>query len=450
MTFDVKQYFQAYRAPTWLAPSESVPQEHDPGQVEIQPTGWVINSSANVIIDDEGLHVSDGSIFIEDAFGSVVLSASGFDGSWQKFLTYGLYNADFAIGLPVGTSINVGTTDIPYWTVVTKASSATLTREIDLDAPSGTTLKYTMITGSLPSIVSMEQIVPVVSGRKYLVRALIESIEPAGPAGVDVTIGHQFLDINQDPLDGVHAQIATFLGTSGTYDWYTNSGVASVPAPAGAAYAKVLIQFERFTPTGTDTFIINLGAVEFRPADATVMELTIPDSNTNEAFVRLYADSILTIEGMGLRLDDVLQFGNDVTLQRTAANELSLGIGDSLSIPSGGQLIMDGRAIKTVDVNLPAGGTTFIPDANISQVGSALVASNGNNGSGVISWYRAGTFNGVNGMSANPAGPWEFRGSTFSAGAGFFSFFIESNLAGARLAIKNNAGFATSVRMLVF
>lgn len=143
-----------------------------------------------------------------------------------------------------------------------------------------------------------------------------------------------------------------------------------------------------------------------------------------------------------------LQLGDDVLLERPSANVLALGAGDVLHIPSA-LLILGTKNITTLDVSLPAGGTTFIPNTAIGGIGTGIFASNGNNGGAMVSWYRNGSFNGVLGTSWNsPA--WEFRGSTFSAGAGFFSFFIESNLSGARLGIKNNAGFTTSVRALIF
>lgn len=147
----------------------------------------------------------------------------------------------------------------------------------------------------------------------------------------------------------------------------------------------------------------------------------------------------------------VVEFGSgsatpDVNLYRSAANILKTD--DSFQTPS---LILGSGPITaySVVVTLTAGSTAFLTDANIGQIGTALFASNGNNGGCLTSWYRNGTFNGVQGISWNsPA--WEFRGSTFSAGAGFFSFYIESNLVGARLGIKNNAGFTTSIRGLVF
>lgn len=147
----------------------------------------------------------------------------------------------------------------------------------------------------------------------------------------------------------------------------------------------------------------------------------------------------------------IIQLGSgsaapDVNLYRSAANILKTD--DSFQTPS---LILGSGPITaySVVVTLTAGSTAFLTDANIGQIGTALFASNGNNGGCLTSWYRNGTFNGVQGISWNsPA--WEFRGSTFSAGAGFFSFYIESNLAGARLGIKNNAGFTTSIRGLVF
>ncbi len=83
-----------------------------------------------------------------------------------------------------------------------------------------------------------------------------------------------------------------------------------------------------------------------------------------------------------------------------------------------------------------------VPDATYSRDAGALVRDDGNSDVGMIQWYRLGTYNLVYGAGLGAAsGNWEFRGTTFSAGAGDFSWFMEGNSAGHRLAVKNDIGF---------
>jgi hypothetical protein len=96
----------------------------------------------------------------------------------------------------------------------------------------------------------------------------------------------------------------------------------------------------------------------------------------------------------------------------------------------------------------PYPATVAIPDAAIPRVGGALFDDGGDTGVGFIHWYRQGTFNRVTGVDA-PSSPWVFREATYSA-VDPFSFYTESNAAGARLMLRNNAGYARVVSLWVF
>ena len=88
------------------------------------------------------------------------------------------------------------------------------------------------------------------------------------------------------------------------------------------------------------------------------------------------------------------------------------------------------------------GTTHHIADADISRNDGAIIKDDGNSGIAIAHWYRLGTYNLVYGAGLGAAsGNWEFRGTTFSAGAGDFSWFVEGNSAGHRLAVKNDIGF---------
>lgn len=95
------------------------------------------------------------------------------------------------------------------------------------------------------------------------------------------------------------------------------------------------------------------------------------------------------------------------------------------------------------------GATVYIPDASIPRRGSALFSDDGNSGAGMLQWYREGSFNSLQGMATSGHG-YQFRGSTYSAGTSGFSFFIENNLAGGRIGIKNNFSFARTFKLWVW
>lgn len=142
----------------------------------------------------------------------------------------------------------------------------------------------------------------------------------------------------------------------------------------------------------------------------------------------------------------------DVRLSRpfNQSDVLALDSGDSFRINNGSLMFGSATAfnkIKIVTVATTNGATVFIPDVDITRTAMALIGTDGNDGAGLMGWYRHGSFNYVQGLWAGSQVG--FQGSTFSAGANSWSWFIESNVAGARLAVKNNAGFSRAFRLLV-
>jgi hypothetical protein len=101
------------------------------GTTDLDPTAVInqatnlINGTATVTVDNAGLHIESGALFIKDEFGYTVLVASGFSGTWSDFLATGLYNGLFLAGT-VGTVTNGRTSKLPYWTVADTAGTPTL------------------------------------------------------------------------------------------------------------------------------------------------------------------------------------------------------------------------------------------------------------------------------------------------------------------------------------
>ena len=169
MVEEVKQYFTSYRSPGWAAPVETLPQEQD-DQPEVQPSGWVINSSANVFIDETGLTVLAGAIFLRDFYGESVLTPAGFAGAWTDFFALGVYNGTFASGIvssgnTATTEVGTGSTPEDYldslsdivhnWVIRTRTGTGTYEM-------TGGTFRFTNpVAGSSASNLVMYQDVPI-------------------------------------------------------------------------------------------------------------------------------------------------------------------------------------------------------------------------------------------------------------------------------------------------
>jgi hypothetical protein len=125
------------------------------------------DAPATVWIDPEGLHVTDGAIFLTDYSGESVLTAAGFAGSWSEFVHAGVYNSRFSAGVvdaqETGFTGTAYSASFPYWGLSGKVGTLTLTHKLTgnehrLEAASST-------SGTQKQ--SIFQFVPVVAGEVY-------------------------------------------------------------------------------------------------------------------------------------------------------------------------------------------------------------------------------------------------------------------------------------------
>lgn len=212
MAEEVTQYFRSYRHTGWNAPVETVPQEME-SQPEVQPAGWVINSSANVFIDADGLHVNDGAIFLSDMYGESVLTPSGFAGVWSDFLAFGFYNGSFnqniaATGLTAVTEVSGAHTiedyenslsaNLTHWVIEARSGAGST-----YQTPAGSAFFVNPSSGAVASTFSIYQDVPIGGGMEYSIRVLLN-----WDNGTD-------LRVFAEPLDADHASIlgASLIGT---------------------------------------------------------------------------------------------------------------------------------------------------------------------------------------------------------------------------------------------
>ena len=104
------------------------------------------------------------------------------------------------------------------------------------------------------------------------------------------------------------------------------------------------------------------------------------------------------------------------------------------------RVVFDSTMIRIANLTVGASATAFMPDADIPRNGTSYFEDGGgNSGAGFMQWYRSGTFNSLQGVATSGNG-YQFQGATYSGGGTGFSFFIENNVAGGRLGVKNNNG----------
>lgn len=339
----------------------------------------VSNFDATVTIEDDGLHVRDGAIFIEDAFGDSVLTASGFGGSWLAFLNSGrIYNADFRQGLAtdipvseVGSGATVadyeaGTTaNLPYWVVA--ASGGSITVVTDANAVGGKALRLAA-TGAAQTN-RIYQDVPVRPGSATIRSAI---------RWVDWDAAGDKFNIYASWRDSTHAIIGSRVGvslTSGTTadnpDYYLLSSLVDeitmgVAGPLNAYYLRIELE----TVHVTSTFVMHVSHVVANEGDPLFNLMTTYWSEAGITSASTHQGLQLVLIGSA-GVGGYIRFGDDigthydgsasaddpdVQLSRTAAGTLQL---DTASAAFTTLLRLQATAGQRVVQDINVNGDTF-------------------------------------------------------------------------------------------
>lgn len=227
-----------------------------------RPASGVQNSDGNVVIDANGITINNGKLVIKDRYAATAMTATGFAGSWLKFVKSRVYNNDFASGTlssdapvsQVGTGSTISDYDaslssiIPYWVV--SASDGTLTIETDSTASSGLALKSTCTAGAQTNCIYQD--IPVTPGETPRIIRNLRIERTANDVAVNVYTSWR---------DANHAIIGSEFGGGLIYNataaYWTASDypISPLAAPANASYLRYRLEFVHNTGTGTSVFV---------------------------------------------------------------------------------------------------------------------------------------------------------------------------------------------------
>lgn len=298
----------------------------DPTAVINQATN-LINGTANVTIDDDGLHIEDGALFLKDEFGETVLVASGFSGAWRTFIALGLYNADFDAGV-LGTLPNGRTASLPYWTLSTVVGSPVLALVDSVSSPGEQYLKFSWAAnGNKKRIVSDPVPVSILSDVAY---GVLHFGSGTSTQTVEVVIEYSDDLVSWSSGDSTSG-VAGPLNTK-------QEGVST----ASAHFARLQITVDETTGHDAAAFVAIFTAW-LRPAPTIASSLRV--------------ETTLTVDnpagaGLGeIELDGMLRIGGDVGLGRSAAGVLELDDGTGVTPGSGGSadLVVQGSVAAAQD-----------------------------------------------------------------------------------------------------
>lgn len=231
----------------------------------------VANGTDTVVIDESGIFIYNGVLYLEDAYGVGVLSATGFDNAWEDFITMGFYNADFGVGPAAGadTVIDNSTNPLPYWTTGTVSGSPVFTWVTDSASPSGYDVAITL-PGTLNEEGYIQQIVAIATDNSglgaILPRATFVS-DGLATGEVEMRLSVQFLKGDRVTTTGSSTTVVAYMAAAAggsVISGVINDFSSVLPStPSDAAFARIRFGVKRKANAGaSDTVYLTNTAID--------------------------------------------------------------------------------------------------------------------------------------------------------------------------------------------
>lgn len=270
----------------------------------------VENSTAEVLIDEDGLTILNGQISIADYSGESVLTAAGFAGSWTDFIASGTYNGLFRAPIDITNStavtlVSAGegadyspslSTDLPYWIV--EAVTGTGRYSVTTDAVFGRCLRVSK-SGAGVGAVRISADAPVVEGIgtriELEVPVAFEKGEVAQADSIEIYLTE--LDANHEQVSG---EMDFFLWAT-IDDEATTSEVNKIYVDRmnldpDTRFLRVHIQFNMGSTASTHTGTQSLYGLYVRSSPLVIPEVYVREGVTflTEGFQHNFASGALT------------------------------------------------------------------------------------------------------------------------------------------------------------
>lgn len=340
---------------------------YDDAFLGLLPEG-VSNEAATVVIDEDGITITDGALTFEDVYGQTSMDAYGFGRQWLRYVQNRVFNADFTAGSTSDiavTEVSGGdsvadyrasvSSSLPGWVV--DASGGTVRRQTDTAASGGSYLEFAHTGSGGTQTSSIYQDIPVVPGERPRIRRSWRVVRTANDVAVNIYASYR--DVNHAIIGSESGSGLVFSSTISAYVQQTDTLLVGV-APANAAYLRYRFEVVHNTGSGTT---VRLNDIVFDQEPGAVSVVSTADLTLTTA----YQD----ITGCTTTRDK----GRDYLVIATVDFEMSVAGTGALTA----QLLVDGAAI-TVPLIVSTQPTATTRD----QVTQHFVVSTSPTGSGII------------------------------------------------------------------
>lgn len=296
----------------------------------------VSNTAATVIINEDGITITDGALTFEDEFGSTVLTGGGFGASWFDFIQSGFYNSTFAAGttnnITAATEVSGGdsvadyeaslSSDLPYWIVSAETGAGTFQRVADSTASSGFALRW---SGTEDAEVYQDAL--VVPGHRY--RLMIDWRFTNSASDFNLEVAYSYRNATHGIIGSETSQTLNYTAAgSSTYDLFAVLRTAEV-APNGARYLRWSIRVAR--QSGSPTVHIDAvkqveSAREYSTIQSGELEFVDNSSLTRAISIKITSQTFhrFQVLGSGALLWSSGTAVQDIRLYRESATKITL------------------------------------------------------------------------------------------------------------------------------
>ena len=328
------------------ADPNAIPYETQDGEINAAAhlgPGLVSNDGETVVINEDGITITDGALTLVDSEGSTVMTGGGFYGTWLDFLQSGLYNGNWRASPPTPASdITTGDASanrVPAWTFTQSSGTAITARWMaDADSPVGGYIKLSMASGAASDRSYFEQYVSVTPshGRAFALKGRatfdIDTLGTGGSAVAYVSLQFYKADgVTTTGSESTHSSTVSSLSTFGATT--LSSGDAAMPDDAG--WARIRVGLHRSAALNTATCAVRV----------------------YEVFIQRGTDVIY--------VPDVLNPDNTPGRITQQAGGLYVVTNDEVLLSADRVTLDGGLVMKDLDVEISASVNNFDPEAGV-------------------------------------------------------------------------------------
>lgn len=230
----------------------------------------VSHAAGDVVIDSTGITINNGSLTIQDEFGTSVMAGGGFSGGWEDQSLTGIRNGSFRNNTAT-SAITGRTSACPYWTLATVTGTPVFNSSVGR-------LDFVLATTAAESGKATSDVIRVNQASYYRVRLVEENDNASYDCGRQVRV-RQYTSLGSLISTTLVGDTATMTASSGGGPTPFLSEVFQTSYGTGSEADYITIEVAPYRGGGDTTYkLYEVGLIEEELGSGT----TFPTNPTND------------------------------------------------------------------------------------------------------------------------------------------------------------------------